>query len=140
MAVAPFPGLLLQFEQTLSASFKLRRAKFKLRHQSWRHAGPAGPERPLERSSRLALCAARCRWDGGAATLATPARAGCAARARAAGERLVAALGVCTQPGDDRGSRVLVDAGHRGVCRVDGCHRQANRGETGYHFRKLTTP
>src|SRR5438105_14103336 len=62
MAVAPFPGLLLQFEQTLSASFKLRRAKFKLRRQSWRHVGPAGAVRPLERSRRLALCATRCRW------------------------------------------------------------------------------
>jgi len=49
MAVAPFTSLLLQFEQTLSA---------RVRHQSWRHAGLAGPVRPLEWSSALALCAA----------------------------------------------------------------------------------
>ncbi len=72
--------------------------------------------------------------------LAAPARAGCAARAGAAGECLVAALGLYAQPGHDRGSRVLVDAGHRRVCRVDGRRRQANGDAAGQPLRKLTAP
>src|SRR6185437_830219 len=58
-----FPDLLLQPEQ--AADPELRRA-------CPAHARDAGDERCVERRGALALCAARCRRDGGTAALAAP--------------------------------------------------------------------
>src|SRR5579859_3836129 len=131
MDLAPLPGLLLQFEQTPGAE---------LRHQRWSNAGSTGLERSVERDSNLALRAARCRGNGGAARFSAPARASCAARARATGQCMVAALRLYAQPGDDRRFHLLVDPGHRGICRMDDRRRQTNREESTQPYSGIIAP
>src|SRR5207248_2346374 len=110
--------LLLQPEQT---------AGTELRHECRRDAAPPRPGPGSQWRGRLPVRSPRCRRDGPAASLA-PA-AGTRRESYSASWRLVTALGLRAQPWDDRHARCLVDAGHRGLRRLDDFRRPADGGE-----------
>src|SRR5579885_1524833 len=127
----PLADLLLQSEQTAHPI---------LWHEPWRAAGHARSQHALERRGALAVCAARCWRRRSTAALAAPAGAGGVAGARAAGERLVAALDLRAQPGKDRLSHLLVDGCYRRVCRLDGPGCRAGVAKTPKPHQRLAGP
>src|SRR5207302_3490169 len=110
--LTPVADLLLQPEQAPGAE---------LRYECGGDAAPARPYPGPQRRRGLALRSPRRRRDGPAASLA--AGASTPRESHPSGWRLVATLGLRAQPGHDRHAHDLVDAGHRGLRRLDDFRR-----------------